>query len=215
VIGTKRDKSVKEGYSYGAIERALAAVFAAETEGKKIRLRARLKHLARLGLPGVQPGKGQALTYTHTQATQLLIALLASEVGIPPVVTVRTIKKYWDKEMARWLGKAADPEAVLGNPLFLHIRPQLMTTWGSSKSPPLWIGVFQRWKPDLVRSHTITRGPEGTAGRIKINEPTQRIAENILDKIDHPDEWVCVRNLTHTLSIFESVLRKEESDGRS
>ena len=96
-----RHKFETPRYSYGVVEGALAAVFGIDAKTQRGALRARLKHIQRLGLPGTAAGKGARVSYSLEQAFQWLIALLLSEIGIDPIVIVKTIKKHWKSGLAR------------------------------------------------------------------------------------------------------------------
>ena len=217
--GNKPHGSVAPRYVYGTVEGALAAVFGAAAETQQGALRGRLKHFQRLGLPGIKAGKGARVTYTDQQAYQWLIALLLSEIGIDPVVTVRLIKKDWG-QLANYVGQATDYEARAGNFIWLHLRPKLMTTpWQrKSKSAAHWIEVFRRWNPAFVRSHTLRPGQPGTIGTLTIDPPQNEsrwVAENISSLVGRPtDTWICVLNLTDAALKFEAALQKGASDSR-
>ena len=90
-------------------------------------LRARLKHLQRLGLPGLKAGKGTRVRYNDMQAHQWLIAILLIEAFVDPTIAAQVIHQYWTSHLARWIGQAVDdPESLLGNHLLLCLRPKLM-----------------------------------------------------------------------------------------
>ena len=84
-------------YPYARVERALLAVFDLATE-RQGPLRARLKHLNTLGLPGLQVGKGQRIAYSLEQVAQWLVALLIEETGVDPTVAVRLVQGAWEDE---------------------------------------------------------------------------------------------------------------------
>jgi hypothetical protein len=130
-----RQKFKAPSYGYGAVESALATVFGADSDVRESTLRARLKHFGRLGLPGDRGGKGTRMQYSFEQATQWLVALLMSDLGIDPVIIVKTIQKYWDSELARWVRQATDAVALAGNPVLLAVRPRSMSgAWLGKKS---------------------------------------------------------------------------------
>ena len=116
---------VVPAYPYARVERALGAVFgiAAERQGP---LRARLKHLNTLGLPGLQPGKGQRIFYSPEQVAQWLVALLIEETGVDPTVAARTVEEFWAHGLSDWTRLAASEESHASH-VFLKLRPQLMT----------------------------------------------------------------------------------------
>jgi hypothetical protein len=185
-------------YAYGAVEQALADLFGADAATKIGALRGRLKHLQRLGLPGIEAGKGSRISYTKSQVDRWMYALLMSEAGIDPTVSVGVIKQYWTTMIERQTAKATSGEARNGNPVFLTLRPRLMSGDWSKQKPSLdtlpFIGWFQRYDSRL----------KDAAGR-----SIRR--ENIVDKLDDlEDEWFCIRNLTHALVKIETSLQGKE-----
>jgi hypothetical protein len=198
MIGKKSESFVTPALSYGAIEKALGAVFGADSKIQQGALRGRLKHLQRLGLPTIESGKGKKITYSPEQACQWLLVLLMSDVGIDPTVSVELVQKYWDSFLRGQIAKATDAEALeKGNPVFLTLRPRLMSgTWSkqSTFDTVPWVGFFRR-----------RQATGQTAGR-----------ENILLQLDEePDEWLCVRNLTRVMNTFFDHLpyNNENEDG--
>jgi hypothetical protein len=186
------------GYSYAVVETALAAALDVDAAAQQNQFRARLKHLSRLGLPGIKAGKGARIEYTQDQVNQWLIALLMSEMGIDPVVTVDTIKKYWT-HLKRWVGPATDDEATKGttpNPVYFFLRPKLMSgAW--TRKPKVeaeWIGTFRRYDYHL----------KDKAGR-----PIRR--ENAGVMMDNEvGLWLCLRNLTLAMGKLQTALESEE-----
>jgi hypothetical protein len=93
--------------------------------------------------------------------------------------------------------KATDAAALTGNPVFLKLRPRLMSgTWNkqSTFDTVPWVGFFRRYQAKGL-----------TAGR-----------ENILLQLDEDaDEWLCVRNLTRVMNTFFDHLHydHEKQDG--
>jgi hypothetical protein len=127
---------------YADVERGLAAALDVDEATQRGPFRQRLKHLQRLGLPGVEPGKGARIEYSDEQVAQLLIALLMSEVGIDPVAAVAVIKERW-AFLGKMVKQATDAAATAEknpNPMFFTVRPKLM-----SKSYPEWIGKFRHY----------------------------------------------------------------------
>jgi hypothetical protein len=115
-------------FSYGALEKALGAVFGAEGVTLHTKFRARIKHLQRLGLPGLKSGKGARVEYSVEQASQWLLALLLSEAGIEPVDSIKLIHGYWAKFLP-WFKRAQDLKKIhtdAGSHVFLTVRPHLM-----------------------------------------------------------------------------------------
>jgi len=62
-------------FAYRQVEQALAEVFSLGPEEREGKLRARLIHLRRSGLPSYGPGKGKAISYTQHQVDQWAVAL--------------------------------------------------------------------------------------------------------------------------------------------
>src|SRR5262245_25918900 len=96
-------------FSYGALEKALSVVFNADGEHQGA-FRSRIKHLQRLGLPGLKAGKGARVEYSVEHASQWLLALLLSAGGIDPAYAVEQIRDHWEK-FRPWFRRAQDREA--------------------------------------------------------------------------------------------------------
>ena len=180
------------GYSYAAVERALAIALGVDLDTQRSAFRARLKHLQRLGLPGIKAGKGARIEYTADQVGRWLIALLMSETGVEPVVTVAAIEQGW-KGLAPWLKQATDNEALAGNHVYLSARPKLMSGPWARKSDPgslKWIGAFRRFDYHV-------KDPDGRPIR-------REIISTMLDRED--GLWLCVRNLTAAMIKLQAAL---------
>lgn len=201
-------------YGYGVVEDALvAALFGASSKSPRGALRARLKHLQRLGLPGLKAGKGTRVLYNDMQAHQWLIAILLIEAFVDPSIAAQVIHQYWKSHLARWIGQAvADPESLMGNPLILCLRPKLMKEIWQAKSPVPAIEAFRRDDPAQRREIEITGG----ITKLKPLEGQARLnADNVLHAFNkHRGEWICFRDLTELLLQFKAELKKGESDGR-
>jgi hypothetical protein len=104
--------------------------------------RARLKHFQRLGLPGLEAGKGARINYTSEQAEQMLLATLLSQMNVDPVVAVSLIKRYWHKHFDRWVKRSINAESRGGNPIFLALHLRLME---DLRQYPERIGFRTRW----------------------------------------------------------------------
>ncbi len=209
---TDRSDLVIPRYSYGTVEDALAVVFGAKPQVQRGALRARLKHLQRLGLPGLKAGKGTRVRYNDTQAHQWLIAILLIEAFVDPTIAAQVIDKYWTSHLARWIGQAIDyPESLMGNPLILCLRPKLMEEIWKAKSPVPAIEAFRRDDPAQRREIEITGG----ITKLKPLEGQARLnADNVLHAFNkHRGEWICFRDLTELLLQFKAELKKGESDG--
>jgi hypothetical protein len=142
------DRKVSHGfesplYSYAEVERALAAAFGVDAERQRGALRGRLKHLQRLGLPGLEAGKGTRVQYSRAQANQWLLALLMAEIGIDPTIIAKTIKANW-KALAPFVEQATDRQARSGNPIYLGLRPRVMSSAWEDR-PSLQISMFRRF----------------------------------------------------------------------
>jgi hypothetical protein len=200
MVRKQSNEFVRPAFSYGAVEKALGAVFDANAKTQQGALRGRLKHLQRLGLPGTVAGKGTRIQYSAEQACQWLLALLMSDAGIDPKVSVKLIHKFWAKYLKSIVLKATDHEAMFGyaplpaNPVFLTLRPRLMSgDWSKQKLDVHLIGFFRRFDYHL-------KGPDG--------RPIQReLISNYLNDLE--TDWLCVRNLTRALSTFFDNLHYE------
>jgi hypothetical protein len=132
------------GYSYAQVEAALGALFRvpASAQGS---FRARVRHLQRVGLVKIAPGKGRRISYTRIQANEWMLALLLAELGVDPIVIVKSVQGG-RKELHDWIAEATDDEALGGNEVFLAIWPALMSgAWTSNDSAGiLRFGKFRR-----------------------------------------------------------------------
>jgi hypothetical protein len=138
MAGTVRNRVA--GFGYAEIERALGTLFGvpASAQGS---FRARVRHLQRVGLVEVTPGKGRRISYTRIQAGEWMLALLLAEFGIDPVVIVNSIQR--DREQLReWIAEATEEAALGGDEVFLTARPALMSEERSAGV--LRFGKFRR-----------------------------------------------------------------------
>lgn len=106
----------------------MGAVFGVDGVTQQSALRGRIKHLQRLGLPGLNPGKGARLDYSVEQASQWLLVLLLSEAGVEPVLGVKLVRDSWPKYLS-WFKRAQDLAKVqtnAGSHVFLTVRPHLL-----------------------------------------------------------------------------------------
>src|SRR5262245_17511488 len=117
-------------YSYAQVEAALGAVLAVRAEHRRGPLRARLKHLQRLGLVDLKSGKGKRVEYSHAQVAQWLLALILAEMGMDPVIVVTAIKSHW-KQIAGDIERATSWDARSGGAhAYLCLWPRAMSaTW--------------------------------------------------------------------------------------
>jgi hypothetical protein len=178
------------GYAYADVERGLAAALDVDEDTQRGPFRQRLKHLKRLGLPGVEPGKGARIEYTDEQVARLLIVLLLSEVGVDPAEAVTVIKKHWTSLFGPMVKQATDKEAtaeVDPNPVFFTVRPKLMSKL--SKSYPEWIGKFRRYANPRFRQ-----------------DPRFRQAGAVVALEQDDMMWLCARNLTAAMTKLNKAL---------
>jgi hypothetical protein len=214
-------------------EGALAAVFGVDAKTQRGPLRARLKHIQRLGLPGTAAGKGARISYSLEQASQWLIALLLSEVGIDPVVIVKTIQKNWRSSLARRVQEAVDAEVLSGKPILLSIRPRSMSgAWIGKKSPHFrtlpWIDAY-RYSEHHHYLHavgiTVASPKLGAPALVEHSQASETLAIGAhlkrSSKELHPlenastaklaeNEWLCTCNLTNAVRKLEAGLQAEK-----
>ncbi len=118
------------GYTYAQVEAALGTLFGvpASAHGS---FRGRVRHLQRIGLVEVAPGRGRRICYSRIQASEWMLALLLAELGVDPVVIVKSIQR--DRNHLReWIAEAPDEAALGGNEVFLATQPELMSgAWNS------------------------------------------------------------------------------------
>jgi hypothetical protein len=127
----KRDAVV--GYSYAEVEGALGALFGVPATALGS-FRGRVRHLQRIGLVDVAPGKGRRISYSRMQANEWMLALYLADLGVDPVVIVKSIKQE-RKKLQEWMREATDEAALDGNEVFLAARPALMSgAWASKDS---------------------------------------------------------------------------------
>jgi hypothetical protein len=187
--GTELNRFVAPAYPYARIERALAAVFdiAADRRGP---LKARLKHLNMLGLPGLKVGKGQRVAYSLEHVSQWMICLLIEETGADPTVAARLVKETWGHGIGDWARRAMDEESE-DNHVFLKLRPQLMTgPWVHETSPLATIrsiGGFQQYL--------------SAPGERRIGNVERELIGAVRDR-----KWFSVRDLTADFEVLMASL---------
>jgi hypothetical protein len=133
MAGTVRKRAAAVGFTYAQVEGALGTLFRvpASAEGS---FRGRIRHLQRIGLVTVAPGKGRRISYTPVQANEWMLALLLAELGVDPTVIVKSVQRE-RKRLHGWIKEATDDEALGGNEVFLAARPALMSgAWASKDS---------------------------------------------------------------------------------
>jgi hypothetical protein len=109
-----------------------------------------------------------------------------AELGIDPTIIVRLIRGHWTT-VGRWVKRATDDEIKAGNPVYMILRPCLMSGPRAAGGKPSldtvpWIGGFRRWQLKDAEGRPIRR-------------------ECVEEFLDHPEDgWLCARNLTHDIS---------------
>jgi hypothetical protein len=187
---TELKRFVAPQYPYARVESALASVFGIPM-GSHGPLRARLKHLNLLGMPGLKVGKGQRIAYSLEQIAQWVIALLIEETGVDPTIAARLVKETWGHGIRDWARLAVSKESE-ENHVFLKLRPQLMTGPWVHKTSPLAsirsIGGFQQY----------------------LSAPGQRIGnvERELINAVRDRKWICLRDLTVDFEVLIASLEE-------
>jgi hypothetical protein len=172
-------------FRYSRVERSLASVFGLDVDRQSGALRGRLKHLQRLGLPGLEAGKGIRLQYSQEQASQWLMALLMAQIGIDPVVIVQAIKSNW-KSLVPSVKEATDGRAKRGSHIFLGLQPRLMSgAWGDG--PNLQIIMFRRYV------YSVSSAVDDSAEAI--------------DELLRYGDWLCLVDFTFHAFRLEMTLR--------
>jgi hypothetical protein len=190
---TDSNKFVLPRYSYAQVETALAAVFDIDAESRGP-LKGRLKHLVRLGLPGLKARKGSRIAYSGEHVAKMLIALLLEEAGIDPAVAVNLIQSAWEQFIWPGACKAMDGEDAenkKGNHVFLTIKPHLMT------------GLWTKERHPLDTSPTLAVFRRKTAK----GSPNM---ETFVDWAVEKREWRCFRDLTADCEVLMNSLDGEK-----
>jgi hypothetical protein len=175
-------------YAYREIETALAAALGIRAQHQRGALRARLKHVQRLGLVDLKAGKGKRIEYSYAQATQWLLALILAETGVDPTMVVATIKNNW-KHISRDIEEASSYEARSGGfALYLWLKPHAMSAAWEEKAP-IAMSVMRL---DASQPRPLAPMPH----------------DHPLVQMIHasPDDWSCFYNLTRALSRLETAL---------
>ena len=187
---TDPHRLVARSYTYARVERALLAVFGVPTD-RPGPMRARLKHLNLLGLPGIKAGKGQRVAYTLEYISQWLIALLIEETGVDPTVAARLVKETWGHGISDWARLAVDEESE-DNHVFLKLRPQLMTgPWVQETSPLATIRAIG--------------GFQSTREQGMGNVVEREVIGAVRDR-----KWICLRDLTADFKVLMASLEGED-----
>jgi hypothetical protein len=170
------------GCTYAEAENALIAALGIEAKHRAL-LRARLKNLQRLGLPGTAPGKGARARYTHAQVGMWLLAMLVADTGIDPTIVVQAIKARW-KDLEPDVLQAMTTEALGENPIWIALWPGLAASAWKSESPNLGIQTFRLFSwPNEFERRAIEMGA---------SKPTE-LAQLAMRAGDH-DKWTCFLN---------------------
>ena len=144
-------------------------------------LRARLKHLNLLGMPGLKVGKGQRISYSLEHVSQWLVALLLEEAGIDPTEAYRLVKGSWEHGTKSAVLAAMDEPRREEDHIFLVFRPRLMTDlWAKGARPPdaePVLGVLRHWR-------------KGEDGKL-VSAVEEALKWGLKTKT-----WVCLRDLT-------------------
>jgi hypothetical protein len=219
------------GYTYSQVEAALRASFSvpASAEGS---FRGRVRHLQRIGLFGIAPGKGRRISYTLVQTNEWMLALLLAQLGVDPIVIVKSVIRE-RKKLREWILEATDDDALAGNEVYLESRPQLMSSaWFSKRAAgTLWFEKFRQRDSALIATHLHppTSGPQPTAlgstapptgqptghrrplaaNSLTIHSPVFGAPE--LAEIRRPDPVLLVINLTGPVRAVGEALRATSS----
>ena len=125
-----------------------------------------------------RPAKAAGSPYTRIQANEWMLALLLAELGVDPIVIVKSIQRE-RKKLHEWIREATDDEALGGNEVFLTTRPALMSgAWASKDSAGiLRFEKFRRhdWALKIPR-HDSHPHPSGRASPKPTGPPTGLIA---------------------------------------
>jgi hypothetical protein len=81
--------------SYGQLEALIARIHGAPADVQAGALRARIRHLRRLGLPlGISPGTGNSIAYGKEQIYELSFCLELEQCGVDPRLAVGLLKAH-------------------------------------------------------------------------------------------------------------------------
>jgi hypothetical protein len=167
MAGTARKQVA--GYSYAQVEHALGTLFGAPASAQGS-FRGRVRHFQRIGLVEVTPGKGRRIPYTHVQAAEWVVALVLAELGVDPIVIVKSIQQE-RTQLREWIAEATDAEALGGNEVFLAALPALMSdAWASKHAAGvLRFGKFRRG--DWAFKSPTRHSPPPPSGRPPLKPP--------------------------------------------
>jgi hypothetical protein len=81
--------------NYGQLETLMARIHGASAKAQTGALRARIRHLRRLGLPlGISPGTGNPVAYGKKQIYELAFCLELEQCGVDPRLAVGLLKAH-------------------------------------------------------------------------------------------------------------------------
>jgi hypothetical protein len=146
MVSTKPNRFDAPAFSYRETEDALARTLQFNLVAQRGMLRARLKHLQRLGLIELNLGKQKRAQYSRAQVTLWLLALVLADAGLDPALIVAALKNNW-RRLASTLELATSDEATSGRPYFLHLTLRVMSASVVQK-PALTIGLVQLQHPN-------------------------------------------------------------------
>ena len=165
-------------HTYASVETALLAVLGVPS-ARVGPIRARLKHLNLLEFPGLKSGKGARAAYTFENISQWTIAMLIEQTGVDPIVVARLIKATWNNGISDLCRLAASEESA-ENPVYLKLRPRLMT------AP--WV-----------------QSPVATINGFRQNDD-ENILERELIRAARERDWISIRNLTEDFRVLLASL---------
>jgi hypothetical protein len=136
-------------YAYAQMETACAAALGLGLMQQRSVLRARIKHLMKVGLLSVERGRPRA-HYTRNQFNQLLVSLVLTELGgMDPVVVTATVKNQWPV-VAGSIELVGSYEVRSQPPYYLCVWSQTMTgPWLRKRA--LSINVLQLTASQLLQ----------------------------------------------------------------
>ena len=229
-----RNRDAVVGSSYAQVEGALSALFRVPATALGS-FRGRVRHLQRIGLVDVAPGKGRRISYTRMQASEWMLALYLADLGVDPVVIVKSIKQE-RKKLHECLREATDDAARAGNEVFLKAQPALMSGAWASKDPAGILRFAKFRRDDAARSRpalTPTVPPTGQTeppspgqggpptSPTRIPDPVSLIAGppvfspadlREVQVLDWADPLLLVVNLTKPLLALGAALESAPSD---
>jgi hypothetical protein len=163
-----------------ALGHALGAPFVARS-----RLRARIKHLMKLGLVSVEKGRSRA-RYGRGEIAKLLIGLILQELSVDPVVVVSIVRNEWPI-LAGLIEQATSHEIRGGGrpPYYLCVWSQAMSgPW--TRKPAISLAVLP-----LQELNPLTPTPN----------------QHFFQLVNaHRGQWLSVFNLTDLFTRVEAAL---------